>query len=117
MTFTNEQLIKARSAKSADELLEMAKASGIAMSAEEAAKYFAALHGEGELSDSELASVAGGSKGEEEPPTYNGHPLRNSDWLPCDFLPKTITCRQCQYFVYLPDGMIIENCDGYCNKP
>ena len=69
MTFTPEQMNKARSAKSADELLEMAKASGIAMSAEEAAKYFAALHGEGELSDSELASVAGGGK--YEPQEYD----------------------------------------------
>ena len=66
MTFTNEQLIKARSAKSADELLAMAKESGISMTEEQAAKYFAELNKQGELSDDELTSVAGGGKDDPE---------------------------------------------------
>ena len=65
MTFTNEQLTKAKQAKSAEELLAMAKESRIEMTAEEAAKYFAVLNKKSELSGDELVTVAGG-KGEEE---------------------------------------------------
>ena len=67
MTFTSEQMNKARAAKSAEELLAMAKASGIEMTADEAAKHFAELHKEGELSDDELDAVAGGDKGDPDP--------------------------------------------------
>ena len=66
MQYTPEQLTKAKQAKSAEELLAMAKASGIAMSADESAKYFAELNKHGELSDDELNSVAGGKDEEEE---------------------------------------------------
>ena len=69
MTFTPEQMNKAKSAKSAEELLEMAKAEGVAMTADEAAKYFADLHTEGELNEDELATIAGG-KGDPPPPKY-----------------------------------------------
>ena len=62
MNFTNEQINKAKSAKSAEELLALAKASGIEMTAEQANAYFAELHKEGELTDGELASIAGGGK-------------------------------------------------------
>ena len=68
MTFTNEQLIKAKSAKTAEELLALAKASGIELTEEQAKTYFAELNKTGELSDDELTSVAGGDKGEETPP-------------------------------------------------
>ena len=68
MNFTKEQLTKAKSAKTAEELLALAKAEGISMTEAQAAKYFAELHKEGELNDSELASVAGGSKYDEEEP-------------------------------------------------
>ena len=61
MTFTNEQLIKAKSAKTAEELLRVAKGSGIEMTAEEAKKYFTELHKEGALTDDELGMVAGGA--------------------------------------------------------
>ena len=74
MNFTNEQMNKAKTAKTAEELLEMAKESGIAMTEEEAEKYFAELNKEGELNDSELASVAGG-KGRPDPKYYIGQML------------------------------------------
>ena len=67
MTFTPEQMNKAKSAKSAEELLEMAKAEGVEMTADEAAKYFADLHTEGELNEDELATIAGGKKKGEDP--------------------------------------------------
>ena len=67
MTFTNEQMTKAKQAKSAEELLAMAKESGISITADEAAKYFAELHKEGELTDDELDAVAGGDKDTPDP--------------------------------------------------
>ena len=60
MKFTDEMLEKAKTAKSAEELLEMAKAENIEISAEEAAKAFAELNKTGELSDEELDNVSGG---------------------------------------------------------
>ena len=60
MKFSNEMIEKAKTAKTAEELLAMAKAENIEMTAEEAAKYFAELHKTGELSDEELDNVAGG---------------------------------------------------------
>lgn len=62
MNFSNEQIIKARGAKSASELLELAKSSGVDLSEDQAKRFFVQLHAEGELSDDELATVAGGSK-------------------------------------------------------
>lgn len=51
---------KAKTAKTAEELLQMAKAENIEMTAEEAEKAFAGLHKTGELSDEELDNVSGG---------------------------------------------------------
>ena len=61
MNFTPEQLTKAKAAKSAEELIALAKENGIELTEEEAAKYFADLHKEGELADEELENVSGGS--------------------------------------------------------
>ena len=55
-----ELIEKAKTAKSAEELLEMAKAEGMELTAEEAEKHFCELHKTGELSDEELDSVSGG---------------------------------------------------------
>ena len=60
MEFSKELIEKAKTAKSAEELLEMAKEENIELSAEEAAKYFAELNKTGELADEELSNVAGG---------------------------------------------------------
>ena len=51
---------KAKEAKSAEELLSLAKANGVELTQEEAAEYFAQLNKSGELSDEELDNVAGG---------------------------------------------------------
>lgn len=57
----NEELIvKARSAKSAEELLALAKENGTELTAEEANAYFEQLSKSGELSDEELDNVSGG---------------------------------------------------------
>ena len=60
MKYSKELIEKAKTAKTAEELLAMAKAENIELSAEEAEKAFAELHKTGELSDEELNSVAGG---------------------------------------------------------
>ena len=60
MKFLNELLEKAKTAKSAEELLAMAKAEKVELTEEEAAKAFAELNKTGELSDEELDNVAGG---------------------------------------------------------
>ena len=51
---------KAKTAKSMQELLEMAKAENIELSAEEAEKAFEKLNKSGELSDDELDNVSAG---------------------------------------------------------
>lgn len=63
MNITKELLEKAKQAKTAEELLAMAKAENIELTAEQAAKAFAELNKTGELSDEELDNVAGGGCG------------------------------------------------------
>ena len=58
----NKELIaKAKAAKNAEELLELAKANNVEMTAEEAKTYFAQLNTKGAVADDELDAVAGGS--------------------------------------------------------
>ena len=61
---TPEMIEKAKAAKSAEELLAIAKASNVEMTADEAATYFAQLNPKsGELDDDDLDAVAGGGCG------------------------------------------------------
>ena len=60
MNISKELLEKAKQAKTAEELLELAKTENINFTAEEAAKAFAELNKSGELSDEELDNVSGG---------------------------------------------------------
>ena len=58
---TSEMIEKAKGAKSAEELLELAKANGVEMTEDEAKTYFAQLSPKcGELDDDELDEVSGG---------------------------------------------------------
>ena len=60
--FNAEMIEKAKVAKSVEELLEIAKANNIEMTADEAKTYFAQLTPmSGELSDDDLDAVAGGA--------------------------------------------------------
>ena len=61
MNISKELTEKAMQAKTAEELIEMAKAENIELTEEEAAKALAELHKAGELSDEELENVAGSS--------------------------------------------------------
>ena len=63
MKISKELLEKAKTAKSAEELLAMAKAENIELTEKQAAKAFAEFNKTGELSDEELDNVAGGGCG------------------------------------------------------
>ena len=66
--FHAEMIQKAKGAKSANELLELAKAEGIDITADEAATYFAQLNPErSELADDALDGVSGGGCGKNLP--------------------------------------------------
>ena len=57
---TPELIAKAKAAKSAEELLDLAKANNVALTEEEAKSCFAQLNANGAVSDDELDIVAGG---------------------------------------------------------
>ena len=60
--FNAEMIEKAKTVKSAEELLELAKVNGVEMTADEAKTYFAQLNPKsGELDDDDLDAVAGGA--------------------------------------------------------
>ena len=60
--FNAEMIEKAKAAKSAEELIALAKESGVEMTADEAATCFAQLNPKsGELNDDDLDAVAGGA--------------------------------------------------------
>ena len=61
MSFTKEQIVKAKTAKSVEELITLAKAEGIEATEEEIKAKFDAMHKEGEIADEELNNVDGGS--------------------------------------------------------
>lgn len=61
-SLTNEIIEKARSAKSPEELIDIAKENNIELTEDEAKKYFAGLNPQsGELSEDELDNVSGGN--------------------------------------------------------
>ena len=60
MEISMEMLQKAKAAGSVEELLTMAKESGIELTPEDAEKYYSRLHQNGAVSDEELDNVAGG---------------------------------------------------------
>ena len=120
MTFTNEQITKAKAAKSAEELIVLAKENGMEMTDDEAKKYFAELNKEGELSDEELNNVSGGacySSGVQGPNGYHEYavvsPLSSAkdcekNWIhPSNAENKNIAsnfCYQCRYY-FTVDGI------------
>ena len=69
--FSKDQIAKARTAKSAEELLTLAEEENLPMTFEEAQGYFNKLHGSYELDDAELEAVSGGKDDDESPkPKY-----------------------------------------------
>lgn len=75
MNMTPELIEKARAARSAEELLALAKENDVEMTEESAAAYFAQLNPvSGELSDDELDNVSGGGC-----KASNGHTIVTSE--------------------------------------
>ena len=97
--FTPEMIEKAKTAASPEELLDLAKANGVDLSADEAAAYFTQLSPrQGELSDDELDCVAGGGCGSKSSSNANvryGFDLNLSNKV--YFEPYCPTCRQAYY--------------------
>ena len=58
--FTPELIEKAKTAKSTEELIALAKENGIELTEDKAEEYFERLNRSGELSDEELDNVSGG---------------------------------------------------------
>ena len=91
MKLTAEMLAKAKEAKSAEDLVALAKAEGIALTEEEAKKYFAELRKDDEIADDELDNVSGGcsGKGEEmaqtEPPYESKYKVGDTVWYGLDW--------------------------------
>ena len=119
---TPEMIEKAKAAKSAEELLEVAKAGGIEMTADEAATYFAQLNPKsGELDDDALDGVAGGCGGSGETSRPYGKTVRVTSGHicktcgtnvgvysvgdVCDNYPY-IVCKPCNYTIARDDGTI-----------
>ena len=67
MQFSKELIEKAKTAKSAEELLAMSKAEGCELPEGEAKTVFSKLNKTGELSDEELNNVSGGCGSGDEP--------------------------------------------------
>ena len=60
---TPELIAKAKAAKTAEELIELAKDNNVELTEEEAKTYFEQLNANGAVADDELDTVAGGSDG------------------------------------------------------
>lgn len=127
----NELIEKAKQAKSAEELLAIAKENGIEATEEEAKQYFAQMHPiTGELSDNELDNVSGGGchKGDGRLVVTTGHGCVN--WA-CKYCgqkvdPFSHRCSKHAYKItHLPAAGACNNCNymsyekglWLCNHP
>ena len=112
---TPEMIERAKAAKNAEELLELAKANGMEITADEAATYFAQLNPKsGELDDDDLDAVAGGKAGcfiyqskaladQSIPNIVCPNCGAMGDWEYRGAGPRTLGyyCRQCKLSMYL----------------
>ena len=80
--FNAEMIEKAKTAKSADELLKIAKENGINLTFDEANTYFAQLNSTSdELSDDELVNVSGGCNNSSVNEEDNDNYKDKNQWL------------------------------------
>lgn len=110
----HEMIEKAKTAKSAEELLALAKETGVEMTEDEAKTYFAQLNPKGgEISDDDLDNVSGGacsgsSSGDSgfacekwACATCGGTAQVDGACANCHV---NVACTQCKYVVRDPDG-------------
>ena len=91
---TPELIAKAKAAKSAEELLELAKENDIELTEDEAKICFEQLHANAEISDDELEAVSGGGICQDIIDFFRGRNGRNDSTCPyCDdtLKPSNIT--------------------------
>lgn len=92
---------QAKSAKSAEELMSIAKTAGVDMGEENAKQLFGRLHQSGELADEELDSVAGGGCKSEEVDIYQGRRFKP---IACPiYSPRQCSCG-CTTFIVESSG-------------
>ena len=113
----SELIAKAKEAKSAEELLAIAKENDIEITEDEAKEYYDRLHASGELADDELDSVSGGGCGGSVPPGAKvindslrescDHYVHDSDWV------DKRHCQCCQYHKVTGAGVLVDN-THYC---
>ena len=85
MNFNAEMIEKAKVAKTAEELYEIAKSEGVEMTADEAATYFAQLNPKSsELSDDDLDNVSGGCGTQYTPKFAVGDHVLKRGLIVCD---------------------------------
>ena len=75
--FTPELIAKAKAAKSAEELLELAKENSVEITEEEAKTCFEQLHANAEVSDDDLEAVSGGGACQDIIDFFQGRNERN----------------------------------------
>ena len=102
---TPELIAKVKTAKSAEELLALAKANGVVLSEKEAKTYFDQLNSNGIISDEELDAVAGGglfcpsdeedSAEKEEKPNRHPCPICGNPSLPAAHAMRR--CKKCAH--------------------
>ena len=86
---TPELIAKAKAAKSAEELLELATEHDVELTEEEAKTCFEQLHANAEVSDDELEAVSGGGICQDIIDFFQGRNGRNDSTCPyCDDTPK-----------------------------
>ncbi len=121
MKISSELIAKAKQAKSAQELIALAKQNGTELTEEGAKIYFDQLHKSGELSDEELDNVTGGC-GDDEPTdrrvkVWHGH--KGCNYYACGICEmkagcghrsaKDCTCGNCLHIRYKDDGTTVCN--------
>ena len=103
MDINKEMLEKAKTAKSVEELITLAKDNGFELNDEEANAYFAKLNQTGELADDELDNVSGGGCGESE--SRRDCPKCGSEYYGVRYStdPSWLKCRSCGFTTSNPD--------------
>ena len=105
---TPELIAKAKAAKSAEELFELAKENNVELTEEEAKTYFEQLNANGAVSDDELELVAGGCV------LFSDKARKITSGAPFRFI-NGFKCPECQYphFKYI-NGSQVESL--HCHK-
>ena len=118
---TPKMIEKAKVAKSAEELLALAKENNVEMTADEAATYFAQLNPKsGELSDDDLDNVAGGAcAGYEATKEKYSKTILVTSGQTCDkcgtnkgkwycggYSYDYVACEKCNYIIARDDGTL-----------